>query len=107
MIHTSRQLKALVRNRSKGDSAKAQIIIRNYIMERLLERISLSKYKGCLILKGGMLISALVGLDNRATMDIDTTVKFLSLTVETVTEMLTNIIAVKVDDGIIFSVILI
>lgn len=104
MIHTSRQLKALVRNRSKGDSAKAQIIIRNYIMERLLERISLSKYKGCLILKGGMLISALVGLDNRATMDIDTTVKFLSLTVETVTEMLTNIIAVKVDDGIIFSV---
>ena len=45
MIHTSRQLKALVRNRSDGNSAKAQTIIRNYIMERLLERISLSKYR--------------------------------------------------------------
>lgn len=42
MIHTSRQLKAMVRNRSKGDSSKAQIIIRNYVMERFLERLSLS-----------------------------------------------------------------
>ncbi len=74
MIHTSRQLKALVRNRSNGDSAKAQAIIRNFIMERLLERISLSKYKERFILKGGMLVSALVGIENRATMDIDTTI---------------------------------
>ena len=62
MIHTSRQLKALVRNRSDGNSAKAQTIIRNYIMERLLERISLSKWER-FILKGGMLVSALVGLE--------------------------------------------
>ncbi len=75
MLHTSRQLKALVRNRSDGNSAKAQTIIRNYIMERLLERISLSKYRERFILKGGMLVSALVGLENRATMDIDTTIK--------------------------------
>ena len=74
MIHTSRQLKALVRNRSGGNSAKAQTIIRNYIMERLLERISLSKYKDRFILKGGMLISALVGLENRATMDDEATI---------------------------------
>ena len=52
MIHTSRQLKALVRNRSKGNGAKAQTIIRNYIMERLLERISLSKYKNHFTLNG-------------------------------------------------------
>lgn len=63
MIQTARQLKALVRNRSGGDSAKAQAIIRNYIMERLLERIALSEYKKHFILKGGMLISALIGLD--------------------------------------------
>ena len=44
MIRTSRQLKALVRNMSKGDSTKAQIIIRNYVMERFLERLSLSSY---------------------------------------------------------------
>ena len=56
MIHTSRQLKALVRNRSHGNSVKAQTIIRNYIMERLFERISLSKYREQFILKVGMLI---------------------------------------------------
>jgi len=75
MIHTSRQLKALVRNMSKGDSAKAQIIIRNYVMERFLERLSISSFRDNLILKGGTLISAMVGLDSRSTMDIDAIVK--------------------------------
>lgn len=50
---------------------QAQIIMRNYVMERFLERISLSKYKNNFILKGGMLESAMVGLDTRSTMDID------------------------------------
>lgn len=104
MIHTSRQLKALVRNRSVGNSAKAQTIIRNYIMERLLERISLSKYKDRFILKGGMLISALVGLENRATMDIDTTIKNLPLTVDDMADILAEVIKVKVEDGITFSI---
>lgn len=54
---------------------QAQIIMRNYVMERFLERISLSKYKNNFILKGGMLVSAMVGLDIRSTMDIDTTIK--------------------------------
>lgn len=53
MIHTSRQLKALVRDLSKGNSTKTQIIIRNYVMERFLERLSLSPYRDNLILKGG------------------------------------------------------
>lgn len=74
MIKTSRQLKALVRNLTKSDSAQAQIIIRNYVMERFLERISLSKYRNNFILKGGMLVSAMVGIDTRSTMDMDTTV---------------------------------
>lgn len=68
-------MKALVRNLTKGDSMQAQIIMRNYVMERFLERISLSKYKNNFILKGGMLVSAMVGLDIRSTMDIDTTIK--------------------------------
>jgi len=75
MIHTSRQLKALVRNRSGGDSTKAQIIIRNYIMERFLERLSLSRFREHLILKGGMLISSMVGLESRSTLDVDATIK--------------------------------
>ncbi len=79
MIHTTKQLNALVRNVSKGNSMQAQIIIRNYMMERFLERLSQSKYRNNFILKGGTLVSAMVGLD------IDTTIRGLSLTVDEVT----------------------
>ena len=104
MIKTSRQLKALVRNLTKGDSVQAQIIMRNYVMERFLERISLSKYRNNLILKGGMLVSAMVGLDTRATMDIDTTIKNMPLSIETAKEMIEEIIAIPIDDGMTFSI---
>ena len=69
MIHTATQLKAKVRNLSGGDSKKAQVLIRNFVMERFLERITMSKYRENFILKGGMLVSAVMGLDTRATMD--------------------------------------
>lgn len=104
MIKTSRQLKALVRNLTKGDSLQAQTIMRNYVMERFLERISLSKYRNNFILKGGMLVSAMVGLDTRSTMDIDTTIKNMPLSVENVKEMIEEIIAIPIDDGMTFSI---
>lgn len=90
MIRTSIQLKALVRNKSHGDNAKAMTLIRNFVMERFLERISLSKYNNNMILKGGMLIASMVGLDNRATMDIDTTVRNFDLSTENATKMIEN-----------------
>lgn len=104
MVKTSRQLKALVRNLTKGDSLQAQIIMRNYVMERFLERISLSKYRNNFILKGGMLVSAMVGLDTRSTMDMDTTIKNMPLSVENVKEMIEEIIAIPIDDGMRFSI---
>lgn len=104
MIHTSRQLKALVRNMSKGDSAKAQIIIRNYIMERFLERLSLSPYRNNLILKGGTLVSAMVGLDNRSTMDVDATIKNLPLSVESACKIVQEITSIPVEDGMVFEI---
>ena len=76
MITTARQLKDLIRNLSKKKSADAQILMRNYMMERFLERISLSEYKNQFILKGGMLVAAMVGLDARATMDLDATINY-------------------------------
>ena len=79
MIKTSRQLKDKVRNMARGDSAKAQLLIRNYGMERFLERVSLSEHRDNFILKGGMLVSAMVGLENRATMDIDTSIRNMPL----------------------------
>ena len=84
MITTARQLKDLVRNLSKKKSSDAQILMRNYMMERFLERISLSEYKNQFILKGGMLVAAMVGLDARATMDPDATIKGTNVSVEDV-----------------------
>ena len=69
---------------SKKKSADAQILMRNYMMERFLERISLSEYKNQFILKGGMLVAAMVGLDARATMDPDATIKGTNVSVEDV-----------------------
>lgn len=104
MIHTSRQLKAMVRNLSKGDSMQAQILIRNYIMERFLERLSLSPYQGNFILKGGILVSAMVGIDTRSTMDIDATIKNLPLSAQTAESILAEIISVPIDDGVLFKI---
>ena len=104
MIRTSRQLKALVRNLSKGDSMKAQIIIRSYVMERFLERLSISQYRDNLILKGGTLVAAMVGLDNRSTFDVDATVKNLPLTEESARNFVEDIADIAIDDGVTFEI---
>ena len=104
MIHTSRQLKALVRNISKGDSGKAQVIIRNYVMERFLERLSLSQYRNIMILKGGTLVAAMVGLDNRSTMDVDATLKNLPLNEDSARKIVEEITAIHIEDGMIFEI---
>ena len=79
MIKTARQLKDLIRNLSKDKSADAQILMRNYMMERFLERISLSEYRDKFILKGGMLVAAMVGLDARSTMEQPFSMQMVSL----------------------------
>lgn len=104
MINTAKQLKDLIRNLSKKKSANAQILMRNYMMERFLERMSVSEYKDKFILKGGMLVAAMVGLDARATMDIDATIKGADVNVEAIEQIITNIISVPMDDGVIFRI---
>ena len=93
MITTARQLKDLIRNLSKKKSADAQILMRNYMMERFLKRISLSEYKDKFILKDGMLVAAMVGLDARATMDLDATIKDANVSLTDVETIISNIIA--------------
>ena len=73
MIKSATGLKANVRNISKGDDKVAKALIRIFFMERFLERVSMSEYRDQFILKGGMLVSSLLGINVRATMDIDTT----------------------------------
>lgn len=104
MIHTSKQLKDKVRNISKGDNNVAKTLIRNFMMERFLERVSLSDYSNNFILKGGMLVASIVGVDMRATMDIDTTVKALPLNEEDAQRIISEICAIPVEDGVSFKI---
>lgn len=104
MVKTAKQLKDLIRNLSKKKSADAQILIRNYMMERFLERISLSQYQDKFILKGGMLVAAMVGLDARATMDIDATIKGADVNVEAVEGIIMDIISLPMEDGVTFRI---
>jgi predicted nucleotidyltransferase component of viral defense system len=74
------------------------------MMERFLERISVSEYRDKFILKGGMLVAAMIGLESRATMDIDGTIKGINVNVEDVEKMIATIVSVPMDDGVEFQV---
>ena len=102
MIKTARQLKDLIRNLSRKKSADAQLLMRNYMMERFLDRISLSEYRDKFILKGGMLVAAMVGLGARSTMDLDATVKGTNVNVEDIENLISAIVSVPIDDGVKF-----
>ena len=104
MIKTAWQLKDRIRNLAKNKSADAQVLMRNYMMERFLERISVSEYRDKFILKGGMLVAAMIGLESRATMDIDGTIKGINVNVEDVEKMIATIVSVPMDDGVEFQV---
>lgn len=105
MIKTARQLKDKIRNLSGSNSQKAQSLIRNYIMEEFLIRLSKSQYKNNFILKGGMLVSSIAGINSRATMDIDTTVKAINLSEDEAYEIIAEICNVDIEDNIIFHIV--
>ena len=69
-MRTLKQIKDLINNLAKKKSINAQVLLRSYMMERLLERIAISSYKDNFVLKGGMLVSSLVGVESRSTVDI-------------------------------------
>jgi hypothetical protein len=92
------QLKAFIKNKAAENHVSAQLVMQNYMLERLLERVSLSTYKNNFTLKGGFLIAAIVGLDTRTTMDLDTTIKGFTLTRESIKSIFEEICAVKVHE---------
>lgn len=97
-------LKARIRNIAKQKNIPAQVILQNYMFERLLVRLSVSEYKEKFVLKGGMLVAAIVGLDNRATMDMDTTLKNLPLTPAAIRNALEQICSISLDDDVSFEI---
>lgn len=104
MIHSSKQLKDLIRNLSKEVGIEAHVLIRKYMMERFLERVSSSKYNGSFILKGGMLVAAFVGVEARATMDIDTTIKGIPVTMVDMERIITEISNIDLEDNVKFRI---
>ena len=104
MILTAAALKGKVKRIANNDARRAEVLMRIFFMERLLERVSLSKYKDNFILKGGMLASSLIGVDMRTTMDMDTTVKALPLNEKDITDVISDICSVEIEDNVTFEI---
>lgn len=97
-------IKGKIRSLAEKKNLKSQEVLQIYFFERFLERLSKSKYKNNFIIKGGFLISSLIGIENRTTMDMDSTVKGIALKEERIKEIVEEIINIDVDDGIKFEI---
>lgn len=104
MKMSAEQVKAHVRKLAGGNAAMAQMIVRQYFMERFLVRLSRSSYRDRFILKGGVLVSAMVGQKSRTTLDMDVTVRGFTLTVENAQKVVAEIALIKTDDGVRFHI---
>jgi len=99
------QLKAVIKNKAVETGVSAQLVLQNYLMERLLERMALSEYKNNFIIKGGFLLSSMIGLHKRTTMDIDATVKGISVDHENIRKIFEEICMIEIDDDLSFKVL--
>ena len=99
------QLKAFIKKKAAEKHISPQLVMQNYMLERLLERISLSRYSLNFIIKGGYLISVIVGLETRATMDLDTTITGFTLTHESIREIFGEICKIEIDDDVKFELV--
>ena len=107
MSSKTMSLKAKIRNYAKDNRIAAQVVLQNYMFERFLARLSQSEYRDKFVIKGGMLIAAIVGLDTRSTMDLDTTLKGLPLTEEKILEAVNTINKIDLGDDVSFETIFI
>ena len=100
----SESLKGKIRNIANSKNLRSQEVLQMFFFERFLDRLSKSKYKFNFVIKGGLLISSMIGIDNRTTMDMDTTIKGVPLQEEVIRNIVSEIINIKVDDGIEFEI---
>ena len=104
MFTNAMQLKGWIKNKSKQTGIHPNELLQNFVLERLLERVSLSPYRENIILKGGFLIAAMVGVDKRTTMDMDTTIKGLPVNREEIGKIMVEIVSINIDDGVAFEI---
>src|SRR6056297_3487902 len=102
MSRNSMSLKARIRNLARDKGVPVQTVFRNFIFERFLDRLSKSNYQDKFILKDRILITSLVGIDNRATMDLDITLINFPLNSCSISETIKNIFSQNIDDGFVF-----
>lgn len=101
---TPEQVKGRIKNIAKENNADARTLMRIYMMERFLERVSISEYRDNFIIKGGMLVTAMIGVANRSTMDIDTSLKNQNLSIEDAERIVGEIKDIELGDGVTFEV---
>ena len=105
MSSKAMSMKAKIRNYAKDNRIAAQVVLQNYMFERFMARLSRSEYRDKFVIKGGMLIAAIVGLDTRSTMDLDTTLKGMPLTEEKILDAVNTISIIDLGDDVSFETI--
>ena len=104
-MKTSEQIKGAIRNISKKTGVNANSLLQMCLFERILEKISKSKYKNHFILKGGLLISSLIGVEMRSTLDMDTTIRGLPMNEENISKILQEILEIYIDADIVYRLV--
>ncbi len=104
MSSKAMSLKGRIKNYAKSNNIAAQVVLQNYMFECFLARLSVSEYHEKFVVKGGMLIAAIVGLDTRSTMDLDTTLRNLPLTEEKISDAINIICEIDMKDDVVFTV---
>lgn len=104
MGFTPEQIKGRIKSVAKQNNADARTLMRIYMMERFLERLAQSEYRDNFIIKGGILVTAMIGVAHRSTMDIDTSMKNLNLSVEDALRVVNQVKDIDLDDGVSFEV---
>lgn len=101
---TDAQIRGRIKNLAEQNNADSRVLMRLYMMERYLERVSVSKYRNNFIVKGGVLVTSLLGISMRSTMDIDTTIQNYDLSLENTKKMIEDISRIDIDDGVDFTI---
>lgn len=98
------KLKSIISKKANGNNNLSAQLYQMYFFEHILDRLSKSQYKYNIILKGGLLLSSIIGDDERTTKDMDATLKSLPLERENVIQIVNDILNIDLDDGITFKI---
>ena len=102
-MKTAEQLKGAIRNIAKDKNVRSQEVLQMFLFERILDRLAASSYKNNFILKGGLLISSMIGISERTTMDMDTTVRGIDMAEDKIERIVKEVLSIDAEDGIHFT----